>query len=177
MRLMPESGGEVLKADGTYVFSNTEYQQLHTRLCNIVPNYVDLEDITEGGWLKVLFALAPEEVEHMAILVRELGFDKKASFVRSANIFLEMLPLGVSKGSALEEYRKLPGMEGYTFAAVGDFNNDLEMIKNADFGACPSNAETVVKEASDLVLSHSCDDGAVAELIDHIISRCAGSGH
>lgn len=173
MRCMPESGGEVLKTDGTYVFSNTEYQQLHTRLCNIVPNYEELADITEGGWLKVLFALAPEEVEHMAILVRELGFDKKASFVKSADIFLEMLPLGVSKGSALEEYRKLPGMEGYTFVAVGDFNNDLEMIKTADFGACPSNAEDVVKDAADLVLAHSCDDGAVAELIDFIIQRCS----
>lgn len=173
MRCMPESGGEVLRADGTYVFSNTEYQQLHTRLCNIVPNYAELSEIEEGGWLKVLFALAPEEVEHMAILVQQLGFDKKASFVRSANIFLEMLPLGVSKGSALEEYRKLPGMEGYTFVAVGDFNNDLEMIKNADFGACPSNAEDVVKEAADLVLSHSCNDGAVAELIEHIIEKCS----
>ena len=37
LKAMPEAGGEVLRTDGTYVFSNTEYQQLHTRLCNIVP--------------------------------------------------------------------------------------------------------------------------------------------
>ncbi len=172
LKAMPEAGGEVLRTDGTYVFSNTEYQQLHTRLCNIVPEYVDLPDIAEGGWLKVLFSLAPEDVPHMEVLTRQLGFDKRADFVRSADIFLEMLPLGVSKGSALTEYRKLAGFEGFTFVSIGDFDNDLEMVQAADFGACPANAEDCVKAAADLILTRTNDEGAVAELIDIIINKC-----
>ncbi|MCR5075171.1 MAG: Cof-type HAD-IIB family hydrolase [Ruminococcus sp.] len=170
---MPEAGGEVLKAEGTYVFSNTEYQKLHTKLCGIVPEYAALPDIEEGGWLKVLFSMAPEDIPHMELLTRQLGFDKKADFVRSADIFLEMLPPGVSKGSALTEYRKLPGYEDFTFVAVGDFDNDLEMIKAADVGACPANAEDNVKAAADIVLTHTNDEGAVAELIEHIIKLTA----
>lgn len=172
LEAMPEAGGEVLRTDGTYVFRNTDYQQLHTRLCGIVPEYAELEDIEEGGWLKVLFSLAPEDVTHLELLTRHFGFDKQVSFVRSADIFLEMLPLGVSKGSALEQYRKLPGYEGFTFVSVGDFDNDIEMIKAADLGACPANAEEDVRAAADLVLSKTNDEGAVAELIDHIISKC-----
>ena len=172
LKAMPEAGGEVLRTDGTYVFSNTEYQQLHTRLCNIVPEYVDLPDIAEGGWLKVLFSLAPEDVPHMEVLTRQLGFDKRADFVRSADIFLEMLPLGVSKGSALTEYRKLAGFEGFTFVSIGDFDNDIEMVQAADFGACPANAEDCVKAAADLILTRTNDEGAVAELIDIIINKC-----
>ena len=172
LRAMPEAGGEVLKADGTYVFSNTDYQKLHTRLCGIEPNYAGLSEIEEGGWLKVLFAMAPEDIPHMELLTRQLGFDKKADFVRSADIFLEMLPLGVSKGSALTEYRKLSGYEDMTFVAVGDFDNDLEMIKAADAGACPANAEDHIKSAADIVLKRSNDEGAVAELIDIIIKKC-----
>ena len=140
LELMPEAGGEVLKADGTYVFSNTDYQQLHTKLCGIVPNYAELKDIEDGGWLKVLFSLSPEDVEHMELLTRKLGFEG-VDFVKSSEIFLEMLPTGVSKGSALAEYRKLSGMEGCTFVSVGDFDNDIEMIVEADVGACPANAE------------------------------------
>lgn len=170
---MPEAGGEVLKAEGTYVFSNTEYQKLHTKLCGIVPEFAALPDIEEGGWLKVLFSMAPEDIPHMELLTRQLGFDKKADFVRSADIFLEMLPPGVSKGSALTEYRKLPGYEDFTFVAVGDFDNDLEMIKAADVGACPANAEDNVKAAADIVLTHTNDEGAVAELIEHIIKLTA----
>ena len=50
------------------------------------------------------------------------------------------------------------------------------MIKAADLGACPANAEESVKSVADLVLSHSNEDGAVAELIDDIIARCGAVG-
>lgn len=169
--LMPESGGEVLRTDGTYVFSNNEYEQIHTTLCNIVPYYTDLDKVEEGGWLKVLFALAPEDIPRMEENIKKLGYDKKVDFVRSAGIFLEMLPFGVNKGSALEQYRKLDGMKDYIFIAAGDFDNDLDMLQAADFGACPSNAEEIVKKSADLVLENSCNNGAIAELIDYIIER------
>jgi len=172
LELMPQAGGEVLKTDGTYVFSNTDYQQLHTKLCNIVPNYTELDEISDGGWLKVLFSLAPEDVDYMQILVGKQNF-RDVDFVKSADIFLEMLPSGVSKGSALKEYRKLKGMEGCTFVSVGDFDNDIEMIVEADVGACPANAQDSVKEKADLILKRTNDNGAVAELIDYIIERCS----
>ncbi|WP_295096123.1 Cof-type HAD-IIB family hydrolase [Ruminococcus sp.] len=171
LELMPEAGGEVLKTDGTYVFSNTDYQQLHTRLCDIVPNYAELEEIEDGGWLKVLFSMSPEDVEHMGLLVKKLDHEG-VDYVKSSDIFLEMLPSGVSKGSALAEYRKLSGMEGCTFVSVGDFDNDIEMIVEADLGACPANAEKSVKEKADLILDRTNDEGAVSELIEYIIERC-----
>lgn len=172
MEMMPDIGGEVLKTDGTYVFSNTEYQQLHTKLCNIEPLYEELPEIVDGGWLKVLFSLAPEDIPFLEILIKQRGFDKDFDFVRSSEIFLEMLPKGVSKGSALKQYRSLPGMENMTFVAIGDFDNDIEMICEADLGACPANAEESVREKADLVLKNSSDEGAVAELTDEIIHRC-----
>lgn len=172
MEMMPDIGGEVLKTDGTYVFSNTEYQQLHTKLCNIVPYYKELAEIEDGGWMKVLFSLAPEDIPFLEILIKQRGFDKDFDFVRSSEIFLEMLPKGVSKGSALKQYRSLPGMENMTFVAIGDFDNDIEMICEADLGACPANAEESVREKADLVLKNSSDEGAVAELTDEIIHRC-----
>jgi len=168
---MPEAGGEVLKADGTYVFRNNDYEQLHTDLCQIVPNYSELKDIDSAGWLKVLFAMAPEQIPHMELLVHQNGYDS-VDFVKSSDIFYEMLTQGVSKGSALSEYRKIKGYEDYTFVAVGDFDNDLEMVAEADLGACPANAEESVKQKADLILKNTCDEGAVAELIDYIIKKC-----
>lgn len=169
--LMPDIGGEVLKADGTYVYRNNDYQKLHTKLCNIVPNFAELSEIEEGGWLKVLFAMCPEDLEYIQVLVKQNGYDS-VEFVKSSEMFYEMLPKGVSKGSALNEYRKLPKMEDFTFVSIGDFDNDIEMIKQADVGACPANAEDSVKSVADIVLSRSCENGAVAELIDIIIEKC-----
>ena len=172
---IPEAGGEVLTTTGTYVFRNNDYQKLHTRLCGIIPEYEELSDIPDGGWLKVLFAMAPEDIPHIELFVRQKKY-RGVSFVKSAEIFCEMLPAGVSKGSALAEYRRLPGMEGFTFVAVGDFDNDIEMLREADLGACPANSEDPVKAEADLVLRNSCEDGAVAELIGYIIDKCENKG-
>lgn len=171
LRLMPDLGGEVLTTENTYVFSNTDYMQYHTRICGISPEFAPLSEIPHNSWLKVLFTIAPEEIPNLELLVKHLGYDKKADFVKSSDIFLEMLPKGISKGSALEEYRRLEGMEELTFAAIGDFNNDIEMIKAADIGACPANAEDSVKQAADIVLEHTNDEGAVAEFIEYILNK------
>lgn len=165
---MPQVGGEILKTNGTYVFRNNDYQKLHTKLCGIVPNYAGLDEIAEGGWLKVLFAMAPEDIPQIEIFVRQRSYDT-VSFVKSSDIFYEMLPLGITKGSALAEYRRLDGMEDCTFVAIGDFDNDIEMLEEADLGAAPANAEESVKTAADIVLKNSCETGAVAELINYII--------
>lgn len=171
---MPQVGGEILKADGIYVFRNNDYEKLHTKLCMVEPFYSELDEVAEGDWLKVLFAMAPEDIPMMELLVKQKGYDT-VSFVRSSDIFYEMLPLGITKGTALEEYRMLDGMRDYTFVAVGDFDNDIDMLVKADLGACPANAEDSVKEAADLVLKNSCETGAVAELVDYIIARCQNS--
>lgn len=168
---MPQAGGEVLRADGTYVFRNNDYQKLHTKLCGITPHYSELDRIPAGGWLKVLFAMAPEDIPQAEILVKQRNYSS-VCFVKSSDIFYEMLPEGVSKGSALAQYRKLPGLEDFTFVAAGDFDNDIEMLTEADIGAAPSNAEDSVKAAADIILENSCETGAIAELIRFIIAQC-----
>lgn len=174
MNFMYDCGGEVLRADGTYVFSNNEYEQLHTNLCGIEPKYAEIDEIPDGDWLKVLFALAPERVSLLEDKIKRMGYYEYADFVRSSDIFLEMLPKGISKGSALDEYRKLDGMADFTFVAVGDFDNDIEMIATADIGVCPANAEESIKNISDIVLNSTNDNGAVAELINYIIDKTEG---
>lgn len=174
MNFMNDCGGEVLRTNGTYVFSNTKYENLHTILCGIEPEYMDIDEIPDGDWLKVLFALAPERLSLLEDKIKRMGYFEYVDFVRSSDIFLEMLPKGISKGSALNEYRKLDGMADFTFVAIGDFDNDIEMIANADIGVCPANAEETVKNISDIVLNSTNDNCAVAELIDYIINKTEG---
>lgn len=170
--VMPHIGGEVLKTDGIYVFRNSEYEELHTKLCMVTPYYKELDEISEGDWLKVLFAMAPEDIPFIELFAKRMGYDT-VSFVKSSDIFYEMLPLGTTKGSALAQYRKLEGMEGYTFVAAGDFDNDIEMLVEADLGVAPANAEETVKKVADLVLENTNETGAIAELIDIIIEKCS----
>ncbi|MDO5125775.1 MAG: HAD hydrolase family protein, partial [Ruminococcus sp.] len=88
--------------------------------------------------------------------------------VISAPQYFEMLPLNISKGTALQKMRESCGFDDYTFVAVGDYNNDIEMIKYADVGICPSNATDDVKNTADIVLDISCEDDVIAHVIDYI---------
>lgn len=168
---MQSSGGEVLKIDKTYVFRNNYYQQYHTNLCGISPVYADLPEISGDGWLKVLFAMSPDDIPVMEKIISGKNYNN-VDFVKSSDIFIEMLPHNISKGSAIAEYRKLNGMNECTFVAIGDFDNDIEMIQTADIGVCPANAEDSVKNNADIILANTNDTGAVAELIDYIMKKC-----
>ncbi|MCL1858976.1 MAG: HAD family hydrolase [Oscillospiraceae bacterium] len=85
---------------------------------------------------------------------------------------LETVNINASKGAAalrLKEYLANKNNQGYKLFAIGDYDNDLTMIKLADYGAAPENALEYVKQAAK-IRTASCSDGAVADLIQ-IIER------
>lgn len=159
-------GCEVLLLDGVYVPQMTEMERDHCRICKVDPILCDVSVIPEN-WYKVLFALEPEKMEELISFAEGCGFTD-VDFVRSAPFYYEMLPQNISKGSALEVLRNACGMEDYTIVAVGDYNNDIEMLRYADIGICPSNATPETKAACDIVLDVSCEEDAIAKVIDHI---------
>ena len=57
----------------------------------------------------------------------------------------ELLPLDVSKGSAIRFLRTLPVMRGRTILAAGDFWNDYELLEEADEPIAPANAIPEIK--------------------------------
>jgi len=175
MNCVENLGGEVLRESGTYIFRNNEYEQHHTDLCRIIPQFCELENMPSDKWLKVLFASSPENLEKLVDFIRKKRYND-VSFVKSSDIFYEMLEPSSNKGSALGIYRRLDGMDNFRFVSIGDYNNDIEMIQEADFGAVPSNAHPEIRDCADIVLKNSCDENAVAELIDLIIENniCGG---
>lgn len=165
---MENPGGEVLRLDNIYIVCNNEYEMEHTRICQVEPVYTDLDSVPKGDWFKILFASEPSLVEELENYVKSKNYP--VDFVRSHDIFIEMLPKDSSKGTALKEYIKLMGMEDYKIYAAGDFHNDIEMLQTADIGAATANAQQAVKDIADVVLERTSDEGAIAELIDRIYS-------
>ena len=168
-REQPHAGIEVLCAEDTWVVNNTETEKQHIQICQVTPQYGTVEEV-KGTWLKVLFSMFPEDIPPFMEYIKHKHFPN-VDFIRSEKKFYEMLPQNISKGSALSEYRKLPGMEEFKFIAVGDYDNDIEMLKSADFAVCPANAADSVKAVSDLILSRTCEQGAMEELISKLLNQ------
>lgn len=82
--------------------------------------------------------------------------------------FLELMPPGATKGSALRRLRAHPALAGRTLVAAGDYLNDLEMLLEADVPVCPANAAEEVKAVCKYVTVHN-DEHAIARVIDEII--------
>jgi Cof subfamily protein (haloacid dehalogenase superfamily) len=127
------------------------------------------ENISPEGWCKVLFASSPEKIEEI-IKYTEDNPNENVTFVRSSKFFFEILPKDCSKGKALEKLREIYYRKGFIVAASGDFDNDLDMIKLADIGIAPANAQECVKKAACFETKADCDNGAVAEALYYVMS-------
>ena len=76
---------------------------------------------------------------------------------------------GVSKATALAALARAMGMTPADFVAIGDSENDTEMIKTAGAGAAVGNAVPGAKAAADYVATALFGDGFV-EAVDHYFS-------
>ena len=165
----PTVGCEALVLDGVYVPQMTDMENEHCGICKVKPVICSVDEIPDN-WYKVLFAQEPSRIGDLIKYV-ESGDFGGVDFVISSPQYYEMLPQNISKGSALSIMRSACHMEDYTFVAVGDYNNDLEMIEYADVGICPSNATDDVKKAADIVLDVSCEEDAIAAVVEYIYSQ------
>ena len=102
-----------------------------------------------------------EEVEQW--LVQEFG--EFCVITRSADLYIDVQPKGVSKGESARRLKEMLGRK--ILICIGDAENDLSMLDDADFAFCPSDAD--IKDCYPNVCR--CADGAVADLIYNVISK------
>jgi hydroxymethylpyrimidine pyrophosphatase-like HAD family hydrolase len=97
-----------------------------------------------------------------ALLSHELadGFD----FVRSEEILFEVLPKGVHKGLALERLSEHLGIDIRRTVAIGDYDNDVGMLKAAGVGVAVANASPKALAAADYI-TVSNEEHAVESVI------------
>ncbi len=165
----PSVGMEIDLSDKILVPRMSDKEKYHLEISydgKYVP--ADLDVISPDGWCKVLFAAEEEEIPPLIEFVTSLKNDKSV-YVRSSRYFYEILPKNCTKGKTLDVLRELyPDIK--KICAFGDFDNDLEMIENADFGFAPANAQDCVKSAADYVTSADCDNGAAAEALNYVMN-------
>ncbi len=87
------------------------------------------------------------------------------TFTTSDKHILEIQPKGVSKRFQFPYLKSL--YNGAELWCIGDYNNDIEMLRGADVAVCPANAVPAVKAIAHHEVCH-CRDGALADMINLI---------
>jgi len=155
----------------------------------IMSHYYNKE--IEAGWTEY-HELAPEVVGPLQNLLGHMAFNKLiacgdartikalrwqltaqvggAARLMQAGIptMLEILPPGGSKGTALKLLLKDMKVAPENVMAIGDAENDIEMIQLAGIGVAMGHADQPVKDAADYVTGTNDEDG-VAQAVERFV--------
>jgi Cof subfamily protein (haloacid dehalogenase superfamily) len=82
---------------------------------------------------------------------------------------IEITKSGLNKGSSLETLAKHYGYSLEECIAIGNDENDIEMIKKAGLGIAVKNAREDVKKAANYITEKDNNNDAVAEIIEKFI--------
>lgn len=128
-------------------------------------------DSVPDGWVKVVFAGDPETIRKAGQYAKTRYYGRDNYFLATNSIYLEIMPAGVGKASALRELCALLGEPIENTVVIGDYYNDLEMMQQAGYAVAVANAPPEVKAAADEVTICTCAEGAVGEYLYKLIEE------
>lgn len=118
---------------------------------------------------KVLFMIHDPYFNEVSMDILLQGFDK-FEFVKSGGACFEMMHCGITKGFPLQKLAELYGKTIKNVVAIGDYYNDVDMLKLAHFSAAVENAPADIKAEADVVVK-SCEDDGLADFIDLLFEK------
>ena len=158
---MTEDGGICVVRANEYTYRHTVHEGLTYRMA-------PLEEL-DGGWNKVLFACSHE----MLMQIQDFLDARKypgVYFIATNRNYFEIMPEGAAKGAALGELCTYMGIPIENTVAIGDYFNDIELMRAAGHSVAMGNAPKEVQLAADTVTGR-CLDGGVAEVLYGLIRK------
>lgn len=108
----------------------------------------------------------------------ERRFGREATVLQAIPEYVEIMPKGISKGAGVRWLLDRLQIEPRAMLAMGDGENDIEMLQMAGIGVAVGNANPRLKAIADCVVG-SNDEGGVAEALDRFVpaARPVSPGH
>lgn len=120
---------------------------------------VSLEDLLSAPAVKLLIRQAGARSAEMAAeLAKHVGLQGDITYSTN-NGLIEIVPLGISKATGIEELAEPQGITAAEVVAFGDMPNDIPMLNWAGLGVAMGNAHPEALAAADEVTSPNSDDG------------------
>lgn len=165
IRRADELGLTVTIADTTTerALRETDYVKEHRRHGNRYRELLDLNavDFANQEFQKIMFM-----DEHKTGKIEEIhkllgGFESMYWITTYSNQAVELGPPGCNKASGVRDLAGLMGISMEEIMACGDFNNDMEMIREAGIGVAVANANDSLKQAADYTAKASYAFGVI----------------
>ena len=118
-----------------------------------------VEDLLGAPAIKLLIRKAGARSSDMAAeLAKHVGLQGDITYSTN-NGLIEIVPLGISKATGVEEVARPLGITAEDVVAFGDMPNDMPMLRWAGLGVAMGNAHPEAVAAADEVTAPNTDDG------------------
>ncbi|MGT2715331.1 Cof-type HAD-IIB family hydrolase [Streptococcus respiraculi] len=149
-----------------------EFSRMDANLVFVEPSILSMEDATNQSrhLFQAMFVgtqSATDTFESKYTSALSKDFD----VVRSQDVLLEILPTGTNKASALKKLAEHLQILPEEIMAMGDANNDIEMLEFAGLSIAMGNASDLVKSFADDVTDTNDQDGVAKAIYKHILTK------
>ncbi len=157
---------ELYSADfRSYAIRLNERSKEHFMLQNI--RWTEIEDVAQANMplVKIMLSCGEEWAQEVQRWLDTVicGYDLK--YIPSTGEYVEIIRKEADKGKGLLRLASLLGVDHRHVYAVGDGDNDLDMLKAAAAGFVPENGSDAALAAGDVIV-RSNENGAVAHVIE-----------
>ena len=164
---IPKIGVQINTPNRVYFHRNNEAMEsfrFFTRVPDLRCHYQEVAQ----PWTKIVFGdLNEKNILHAAEILAAHPLASEFDFIRSELSLYEILPKGITKATALTKLCEQLEIPLSHSVAIGDFNNDIGMIRAAGVGVAVGNALPEVKAVADYVTVTN-EEHAIAHVIDAI---------
>ena len=139
--------------------------------------FSDITDITleeaKSGKYKVVKAMFLGNPEEMAKFQKEYENTLKEKYegVLSQPYVYEILPKGNNKGTGLKNLAENLGIKQEEVMAIGDGNNDVEMLEYANYGVAMGNATELARKAAKYITDTNENDGVAKAIKKYALDK------
>lgn len=138
-------------------------------LLRIVPDakaiYVSSIDDIKKPWIKIDFWQRPCDFAEIEAFMKSVSLPNNLRFLRTHEWAVEILRTDSDKGYCFDALKKhCNAIKG--FVALGDNENDRQMLANADYSFMPSNANESLRGSVAERLPYSNNESFVARAVD-----------
>ncbi len=162
-------GIEIMSETGKiHVINANEYTYQHTVHESL--SYINCEmDDVRGGWTKVLFATSNAMQKRIRAFIEERNYPE-VYFIPTNDVYYEIMPKGVTKGTALQSLAQHLHIPIENTFAIGDYYNDIALLRAAGYAVAMQNAPKEVRMHADEITG-TCLEGGVGQFLYKLIRQ------
>lgn len=161
----PGIGIEVTTDDGIITISENDATRNHRKVKYFETKISSCETAFKENWTKYIAMSEDKELLSKVKLYMDSNCPNNCTLVATSPIFYEVLPQGTDKGKNLDKLAKTVGAD--KIFCIGDYYNDVGMVKKATVGAFTKDAPDDIKCYADYITT-DVKNGAVADFINYL---------